>query len=50
MLEYDELVNESHNIIEADPKLKDIGKFGIGHNIQALTQSLRKINQNKAFV
>ena len=36
MLEYDELVNESHNIIEADPKLKkDIGKFGIGHNIQA---------------
>ena len=36
MLEYDELLNESHNINEADPKLKkDIGKFGIGHNIQA---------------
>ncbi len=36
MSEYDELVKESHNIIEADPELKkDIGKFGIGHNIEA---------------
>jgi UDP-N-acetylglucosamine pyrophosphorylase len=35
MVEYDELIKEEKKIIQSDPELKDINKFGIGHNINA---------------
>ena len=44
MTEYDKLVNEdADNSIR--PRLKDINKFGIGHNINAFDGLLKKIKQ-----